>query len=276
MPIDPGAVGQEGEPVERGWTPKECMLYALGVGAGLDELEFATEKGQKVLPTFAVIAGRGGAPVRRAGTFDFARLVHGKQAFELHGAIPPEGRVVVTGRITGIWDKGSGAVIETESTARDVDSGAVRFATRSAAFIRGEGGFGGERGPSGRRNEPPERKPDVEVRYETRPEQALIYRLSGDFNPLHSDPEFARRAGFERPILHGLCTYGFTGRALLHALCGGEPGRFRSMEGRFSKPVYPGETLVVSIWVDGGVALFRTENQDGLVVLDEGRCTFEP
>ena len=106
-----------------------------------------------------------------------------------------------------------------------------------AAFIRGEGGFGGERGPSGPRNEPPKRAADLEVRYETRPDQALIYRLSGDRNPLHSDPEFAKRAGFEKPILHGLCSYGFTGRALLHGLCGGDPARFRSMEARFSKPV---------------------------------------
>jgi acyl dehydratase len=250
------------------------MLYALGVGAGTDELQFTTEKSQRVLPTFAVIVGGGGAPMRRVGTFDRAMLVHGEQAIELEGEIPVEGRVQVRGKITGIYDKGSGAVIATESTATDYATGEVRFRTRSSAFIRGEGGFGGERGPSGARNTPPERKPDVEVRYETRPDQALIYRLSGDYNPLHSDPEFAARARFPRPILHGLCTYGFTGRALLHTLCGGDPSRFRSMEGRFSMPVYPGEALAVSIWVDGDEALFRTANPDGDVVLDQGRCRF--
>jgi acyl dehydratase len=245
MPIDPGAVGREGKPVERSWTRKDCMLYALGVG-----------------------------PLRSAGSFDPAMLVHGEQAIELEEEIPVEGAVRVRSAITGIWDKGSGAVIETGSTATDADTGTVRFRTRSAAFIRGEGGFGGERGPSGPRNVPPARKPDVELTYETAPDQALIYRLSGDYNPLHSDPEFAARAGFPRPILHGLCTYGFTGRALLHALCGGDPGRFRSMEGRFSKPVYPGESLTVSMWVDGGEAIFRTANPEGEVVLDQGRCRF--
>jgi acyl dehydratase len=122
----------------------------------------------------------------------------------------------------------------------------------------------------------PERKPDAEMTYTTREDQALLYRLNGDMNPLHSDPDFAKMGGFDRPILHGLCTYGFTGRALLHALCGSDPARFRSMEGRFSKPVLPGDSLTVSMWVDGGEAIFRTTDSDGDVVLDQGRCTFEP
>ena len=275
MPIDPSKVGTEGEPSLRSWTAKDCMLYALGVGAGTDELEFSTEKNQRVLPTFAVIVGGGGVPFREMGSFNPAMLVHGEQKIEVYKEIPPEGSIESTGRIAAIYDKGKGALVVTESTSRDVKSGEPLFKTVMSLYIRGEGGFGGERGPSGPRNVAPDRKPDAEVTYDTRRDQALLYRLSGDMNPLHSDPEFARRGGFDRPIGHGLCTYGFTGRALLHTLCGSDPARFRSMEGRFSKPVYPGESLTVSMWIDGGEALFRTTNPDGDVVIDQGRCTFQ-
>jgi acyl dehydratase len=274
MPIDPNAVGSTGGPVERSWTSKDCLLYALGVGAGTHELAFSTEKDQRVLPTFAVIVGGGGVPFGAIGKFNPAMLVHGEQAIEVFGPIPVEGSVRSTGRITNVWDKRSGAVVVVESESVDTLTGEPRFRTRMAVFIRGEGGFGGERGPSGPRNEPPKRAADLEVRYETRPDQALLYRLSGDRNPLHSDPEFAKRAGFERPILHGLCSYGFTGRALLHGLCGGDPARFRSMEARFSKPVLPGDALTVSIWVDGSEARFQTSTQRDEVVIDQGRFTF--
>jgi len=274
MPIDPNAAGQTGEPVERSWTSKDCLLYALGVGAGTDELEFSTEKNQRVLPTFAVIVGGGGVPFQKIGKFNPAMLVHGEQAFEVFGPIPPDGTLRSTGRIANVWDKRSGAVVVMESESVDTSTGKPLLRTRSAIFIRGEGGYGGDRGPSGPRNEPPKRAADLEIRYQTRPDQALLYRLSGDRNPLHSDPEFAKLAGFERPILHGLCTYGFTGRALLHGLCAGDPARVRSMEGRFSKPVLPGDTLSVSMWVDGGEALFQTSTQRGDVVIDQGRFTF--
>ncbi len=286
MPINPDAVGTESGPTERSWTSKDALLYALGVGAGATdptgfELEFTTENSkdvqQAVLPTFAVIVGGGGGGMRNVGTFNPAMLVHGEQAIELHGPIPVEGTVRTTGRITGIYDKGSGAVIATEAESVDAETGEPRFTTRSSVFIRGEGGFGGDRGPSGPRNVAPDRDADHVVTYETRPDQALLYRLSGDRNPLHSDPEFAKMAGFDRPILHGLCTYGFTGRALLHTLCGSDPARFRSMEARFSKPVFPGDTLTVRMWVTGdGEALFRTETQTGDVVIDQGRATFTP
>jgi acyl dehydratase len=229
-----------------------------------------------VLPTFAVIVGGGGAPFGTIGKFNPAMLVHGEQAIEVFGPIPAEGKVRSTGRIANIWDKRSGAVVVMESESVDAVTGELRFRTRMAAFIRGEGGFGGERGPSGPRNEPPARKPDLEIGYETRPDQALLYRLSGDRNPLHSDPEFAKLAGFERPILHGLCSYGFTGRALLHGLCGGDPARFGSMEARFSKPVFPGDTLTVSIWKEQGEAFFRTATQGGDVVIDQGRFSWRP
>jgi acyl dehydratase len=274
MPIDPNAAGRTGEPVERSWTSKDCLLYALGVGAGTEELAFSTEKDQRVLPTFAVIVGGGGIPFAAIGKFNPAMLVHGEQAIEVFGPIPVEGSVRSTGRIANVWDKRSGAVVVMESESVDAVTGEPRFRTRMAAFIRGEGGFGGDRGPSGPRNEPPKRAADLEVRYATRPDQALLYRLSGDRNPLHSDPEFAKMAGFERPILHGLCSYGFTGRALLHGLCGGNPARFGSMEARFSKPVLPGDALTVSIWKQPGEAIFRTATQRGEVVIDQGRFTY--
>ena len=284
MPINPDAVGATGDPVERSWNSKDLLLYALGVGAGVEdptgkELEFTTENSkdvtQKALPTFAVIVGgAGGGAMGKIGTFNPAMLVHGEQAITLHKPLPVEAKVRVTGKVVGIYDKGSGAVIETESEAVDAASGDAMFNTRSAVFIRGEGGFGGDRGPS-KKLEFPSRDADHQVTYETRQDQALLYRLSGDRNPLHSDPEFAKLAGFPKPILHGLCTYGFTGRALLHAICGSDPSKFKSMEGRFSKPVFPGDALTVKMWVDGSVCLFRTETQNGDVVLDQGRMTFE-
>ena len=273
MPINPDAVGAEGGPVERSWDARQCMLYALGVGCGLDELQFDTEKNQQVLPTFAVIIGGGGAPMGDIGEFNPAMLVHGEQAIELLRPIPSSGKLRSRGKIAAVWDKGSGAVVETESESVDVESGEPLLRTRSSMFIRGEGGFGGERGPSAEKFEPG-RAPDQEISYTTRGDQALIYRLSGDMNPLHSDPDFAKMGGFDKPILHGLCTYGFTGRALLHGLCGSDPSRFKSMAGRFSQPVIPGETLTVRMWVNGGDARFQTVNQNGEVVLDQGRFTF--
>ncbi|WP_326823767.1 MaoC family dehydratase [Streptosporangium sp. NBC_01756] len=280
MPLDHGVVGVPGPSHERSWTSAETLLYAVGVGAGLGdplrELPFTTENSagvrQRVLPTFAVLAAQ--APIGRSlGDFNPAMLVHAEQAFELRRELPPEGRVRVTGTVTGIYDKGSGALVTSETNAVDPETGDRLITSRSSVFIRGEGGFGGERGPRDEWAEP-DRAPDHKVTCPTRPEQALLYRLSGDRNPLHSDPAFAARAGFERPILHGLCTYGITGRALLHTVADSDPARFTSMSGRFSSPVFPGEPLTVSIWVDGGTALFRTVKDDGTVVIDRGRATF--
>lgn len=277
MPIDPSAVGQKGDPQKRSWTSKDALLYAVGVGAGTSELPFTTENTkdtpQRVLPTFAVIIGGGGAPFNKIGSFNPAMLVHGEQGIELFDEIPTDGEIESTGRVSAIWDKGKGAVVEMESDSVNLATGKPLLKTRMSAFIRGEGGFGGERGPSAK-FEAPSRKPDHEVTYVTREDQALTYRLSGDRNPLHSDPSFAKMGGFDTPILHGLCTYGFTGRALLHTLCDGDPKRFKSMDGRFSQPVLPGDGLTVRMWVDGNECTFQTVNQAGAVVLDQGKLVF--
>lgn len=281
MAIDPTAVGRTGEPRQTSWTSKDAILYALGVGAGTAELAFTTENTQNVaqraLPTMGVILGGGAfGVVAHIGPFNPAMLVHGEQAIELHREIPVEGSVTTTGEITAIYDKGKGAVVVMKGTSIDDATDTPLFTTTMSAFIRGEGGFGGDRGPSGPRNQPPDGvEPDHVVTSTTSPDQALLYRLSGDRNPLHSDPAFAALGGFDRPILHGLCTYGFTGRALLHTLCESDPARFTSMDGRFSSPVYPGEDLTVRMWRTGdGEAVFQTAGSDGRVVLDSGRVTF--
>jgi acyl dehydratase len=278
MPINPDAVGAEGRPVRRSWSSKDALLYAVGVGSGTDELAFTTENtkdvAQRVLPTFAVIIGGGGVPMNAIGSFNPALMVHGEQGIELYDEIPPDGEIDSVGKVTAIWDKGSAAVLEFESTSTNVATGKPLLKTRTSLFCRGEGGWGGDRGPS-EKVEFPDREPDHQVTYATREDQALTYRLSGDRNPLHSDPSFAALGGFEKPILHGLCTWGFTGRALLHTLCDGDPSRFKSMNSRFSKPVIPGDELTISIWVvDEGRALFRTTNQNGDAVIDQGVFTY--
>ena len=278
MPINPEAVGAKGAPSKRSWTSKDALLYAVGIGAGTDELQYTTENtkniDQKVFPTFAIIVGGGGIPMREVGSFNPTLMVHGEQGIELLSEIPAEGEIESVGECTAIYDKGSAAVLEFTSESKNVATGEVLLRTRTSLFCRGEGGWGGDRGPS-EKIQFPSRTSDQQVSYKTREDQALTYRLSGDRNPLHSDPSFAAMGGFEKPILHGLCTYGFTGRGLLNEICGGDAGRFKSMNARFSKPVFPGDTLTVSIWVDGSEALFKTTNQNGDVVIDQGVFRFE-
>ena len=280
MSLNHDIIGVDGEPAERSWTETDVLLYALGVGAGqedpLAELEFTTENSAgltlKVLPTFGNLIAGAGAGRRNLGDFDPASLVHAEQAFTLHRPLPLAGMSRSVSRVTGIYDKGSGALVVTESTAVDAATGEPLVTTRSSAFIRGEGGFGGSRGPRPD-FELPSRPPDEQITYHTRADQALLYRLTGDRNPLHSDPKFAARGGFDRPILHGMCTYGYTGRALLHAVCGSDPARFTSMEGRFTRPVLPGGELIISIWREGHTAYFRTTSND-VPVIDMGRLMF--
>jgi acyl dehydratase len=195
-------------------------------------------------------------------------LVHGQQAVTLHRPIPPEGTATLTSKLTDMFDKGKAAVVV---TVNDVTmDGEPLYSTRMSAFIRGEGGWGGDRGPSGPQNEPPDRAPDHTVTYQTSPDQAFLYRLNGDHNPLHTDPSFAAAGGFDKPILHGLCSYGFTGRGLLHLLCDADPAKFHHIEGRFASPVMPGEALTIKAWeTTPGEAVFTTSVGDR-VVIDQG------
>lgn len=274
--IDTSFIGKSGETRESSWNSDKALLYAVAVGAGLEdpsqELEFTTENSpginQKVLPSFVCVSA--GAPLPEGLEIDFRKLLHAEQSFHLTRPLPVEGTVTAVNTVTGMYDKGSGALITTETIVKD-ENGDELARIGSGLFLRGEGGFGGERGQSDSWTLP-DRAPDAEVPFQTRPEQALLYRLTGDRNPLHSSPEFAKMAGFGEPILHGMCTYGFTARVLLHEVAGSDPEKFAGMYGRFSKTVLPGEPLVVQIWkLEDGGALFRTINADGDAVIDRGR-----
>jgi acyl dehydratase len=261
------------------WRSTDAILYALGVGAGNPdpgaELAFTTENShnvpQRVLPTFAVTIIGEHATFPTLGDFDNSKVLHAAHSVTLHGALPPAGTARVTNRLAGFYDMGDNAHIVLDSGIVDADSGVALAETTTTIFARGEGGFGGQR----RRSDPwdlPARPPDHVVVYGTRPDQALLYRLSGDRNPLHSDPWLASRAGFERPILHGLCSFGFTGRALLQALCDGDPASFGTMSARFASPVVPGQQLSVHIWGAGSCAMFQARVGEA-VVLDRGVFT---
>ncbi|WP_416063862.1 MaoC/PaaZ C-terminal domain-containing protein [Rhodococcus indonesiensis] len=280
MPMNLDVVGVTGDTTTVSWTHKDAILYALGVGAGQDdpltELQYTTENSQGVeqqmLPAYGVVLGMTYGKRPPLGDYPLSRVLHGEQSFVTHRPLPVEGTATVSSVVTGIYDKGKGALAVFDTVLADPASGSPWLTSTTSLFIRGEGGFGGpaQQVPHW---SVPHREADHELTSTVRPDQTLLYRLSGDRNPLHSDPKFAQKAGFDRPILHGMCTYGVTGRLLVNALCDGDPTRVRSMSGRFSKPVMPGETLRVQIWDAGDRALFRTISSDGSVVLDRG--TFE-
>ncbi len=283
MPINPDAVGAVGAETEINWTSKDSLLYALGVGAGASdptgfELEFTTENtrnlAQRALPTQVVVLGMGASMGVGAmpdyGDFNLAALLHGDQHIELHQELPPAGSAIGQTRVAGIYDKIKAALLVLETNARSHD-GAPMWTSRAGLFISGEGGWGGDRGPSNTWQQP-DRPADQVTGYDTRTDQALLYRLNGDHNPLHTDPSFSAMAGFETPILHGLCTFGVTGRALLHTLCDSDPARFASMSGRFKMPVLPGQRLDVHMWNEGEQTLFQTRVGDQ-VVFDAGVFT---
>lgn len=283
MSLNPDAVGAVGDVRQISWSSKDALLYAVGIGAGQADLAFTTENTQQtpqvVFPTFAVVAGSGTASpgasaMSQIGSFNWALLVHGSQAITLHRPIPVEAQATVQDKVVAMYDKVKAAVVVMENEVKTVD-GEPLWSTRSAVFIRGEGGWGGDRGPSGPQNEPPaDTAPDHEVTLQTSSDQAFVYRLSGDRNPLHTDPSFAALGGFDRPILHGLCTYGFTGRALLGALADNDVTRFHHIEGRFSSPVMPGDALTIRMWRTGaGEAVFTTSVGDR-VVIDQGLARF--
>src|ERR1700756_823216 len=287
MPIDPNAVGAKTKPHLVEWTDRETLLYALGVGAGVDDLAFTTENShgisQQVLPTYAVIACPAFGAIGKIGTFNFGMLLHGSQQNRLFAPLPPAGKLNVVSDVADLQDKGEGknAVVVLRGRGTNPETSELVAESVTTLVIRKEGGFGGQPGERPVAPQIPDREPDARVALPTREDQALIYRLSGDRNPLHSDPWFARElAGFPKPILHGLCTYGVSGRALVAELGKGVAANITSIESRFTSPVFPGETLTTLIWrTEPGKAVFRTEasgteGADTRVVLDDGAAEY--
>jgi len=251
MPIDPSVVGKEMAPMEYSYLPRDVMLYALGVGATVEaeDLRFVYENGLQVLPTFGVIPpfpALMGIITVEGVQINPVMILHGEQYLEIRKPIPVEGKLITKPRVGALYDKGKGALIQLDAETVD-ESGDVVFFNKFGVFVRGEGGFGGERGPDPG-NEPPDRAPDKVVEQATLPQQAAIYRLSGDYNPLHIDPNISGLVGYEKPILHGLCSFGFVGRAVLKAYAGNDPAKFKSIKVRFSRHVFPGETIVTEMW----------------------------
>ncbi|HEX7876233.1 MAG TPA: MaoC/PaaZ C-terminal domain-containing protein [Sphingobium sp.] len=264
------------------WDERDVMLYALGVGAGLgapeEELHFTTENSGgvtlQVVPSFVSVLTMAASPPAMS-SLDDGRFLHAEQRFDLPTPLPVSGEAIVVNRIEQVLDKGSGAIVVNHASLRSADDGRLLADVRSSIFVRGAGGFDGPRGDFAEWT-PPDRPADAEVVQQTRVEQALLYRLSGDRHRLHSDPAFARIGGFDRPILHGLCTYGVACRALVQGAAGDDPARLRGMNGRFLKPVAPGDTLTTQIWRGGdGQILFRTRDGAGDVVLDRGAATLD-
>ena len=253
-------------PADQVYTAKDCMLYALGVGLGHDpmnedELAFVYEKNLKVLPTMATVLGHSGSLARNPDSgINWVMVVNGEQGFTLERPLGGEGTVIGRTRILDVIDKGpgKGALLMTERDITDKTTGAAIGKVTQTIFCRGDGGFGGPARATPAPHAIPSRAPEVVCDLSTRTESALIYRLSGDYNPLHAEPAFARKAGFERPILHGLGTFGVAGHAVLKTMCGYDPGRLTAFAGRFSAPVYPGETIRTEMWRDGAVVSFRS------------------
>ena len=284
MPIDVQKLkASPFEPITHRYTERDTMLYALGIGLGhepldTDALRYVYEPQLQALPMMGVVLGYPGFWAKDPATgIDWVRVLHGEQSLELHAPLPAAGTVVGTSRVTALVDKGAakGALMFSERDITDAASGKLLATARSVSFLRGDGGFS-ERGqpsdpPQPQRLATPDSPPDRVCELTTRPESALIYRLSGDYNPVHADPAVARSAGFERPILHGLCSFGVTGHALLRTLCGWDASRLKEIGCRFSAPVYPGETLRVEMWQRGEQAQFRTKVVErNVVVLSHG------
>ncbi|MFF0225509.1 MaoC/PaaZ C-terminal domain-containing protein [Streptomyces sp. NPDC004629] len=280
MPIDAAkALAAEPRSREIAWDHKDVQLYHLGIGAGRPatdpgELRYTLESRLHVLPGFATVAGSGSPGVISGLSMpgievDLARVLHGGQSLTLHRPIPAEGTATATGRIAAVYDKVKAAVLVMRTEVADADG--PLWTSDAQIFVRGEGGWGGDRGPA-TTLEPPTGEPDLTLERPTREDQALLYRLCGDWNPLHADPDFAKLAGFDRPILHGLCTYGMTLKAVVDTLLDGDVTRVRAYTTRFAGVVYPGETLRLRMWRQPGavrIAVSAVREPDEAPVLTD-------
>ncbi len=287
MPIDYDEMMQsKSVGLEASYGDREVMLYALGVGFQRDplneaELPFSFENDLQVVPTFATVIprgrpGPGGSEGTMLSNVNYLMVVHGEQRLTIHKPLPPAANVVSNERILGVYDKGKdkGAIILVERVVSEKESGDKLATLVATIFARGDGGFGGPKDGAPEPHPLPTRAPDLIHACDTRPDQAFLYALSGDRNPLHRDPKFAKMAGFPRPILHGLCSYGTACRAVISTLAKYDPKRITSFDVRFSAPVFPGETIVTEMWVDGGTVSFRSKLKErDVVVLNNGKCT---
>ncbi|MCB2079964.1 MAG: MaoC family dehydratase N-terminal domain-containing protein [Novosphingobium sp.] len=268
-------------PTEISWTKQDAIIYALGIGAGLDvldedELRLVYEKDLRVLPTFATTLLDPSGDLFGRAEIDFRKVVHSEQRLVVHEPLPPSGKVKSTSRVLAVSDKGAekGAVVYAEHTIADAASGAVFATVILTLYCRGDGGFGGPNEDPFPVHAIPTRAPDKERRQHVPNNQAALYRYAiKDTNPLHIDPAVARAVGFEQPLLHGLCTYGFAARAIMADWCGNNPERIKSFDVRFAAPFFPGETLVTKSWKDGSVISFECEAADrGATIFRDGRC----
>ncbi len=273
-------------PVEQTYSERDTILYALGCGLGIDpldeaQLRFVFEEPELLaLPSMAAVLSPPGFWARHPDSgIDWVRILHGEQAMEIHKLLPAAARVVATTQVTDIVDKGAGrgALLFLRRTVTEAKTGEALATLRSTTFARGDGGCGGTTETAPPPHPVPDRAPDLVCDLPTAPNSALIYRLSGDPNPLHASPSVARAAGFDRPILHGLCSWGVAGHAILKTCCDYDPARLRAMALRFSAPVYPGETIRTEMWRDGAVVSFRARVAErDAVVLNNGRAEIAP
>ena len=266
--VDLSVVGKKTDPIVFQYSWKDVVLYALGVGVSADELSFVYENapgGLKVLPSFCVVAAIKAYPYI-GDNIEYSRFLHGEHMIRLSRPIPPEGKIIQVGEVTHIYDKGKGAVYHIQITG-ETEDGRHLYDIEWIAFYVGAGGFGGDPGPKAETLKPPENvEPDFSISYRVAENQAAIYRLSGDLNPLHLDPEAARRGGFDRPILHGLCTFGFATRSIINGLLDGDAARLKEFRARFTDVVYPGDTLTTQGWKDKGQYIIQVKSERAVVM----------
>jgi len=274
--VDLNVIGTRTEPVVFEYTWKDVVLYNIGVGASEKNLAFVYENapgGLKVLPSFCVVPAMRAFP-RLGDNMEWSLMLHGEQLIRLSQPLPTQGKIIQVGEVLNIYDKGKGAVYRVLIKGRAEEDKELYEAEWSIYYV-GAGGYGGDPGPKAEKIVPPESvEPDFSISEKVADNQAAIYRLSGDYNPLHLDPEAAKRGGFDRPILHGLCTYGFATRAIVNELLDGDVARLKEFSARFSDSVYPGDTLTTEGWKsdDGYIIQARTDRS---IVLSNARAVIE-